>query len=65
MGCTDSSSPLTVAFETMHKIIICYLDFPPAGSAFYAADKQKKRAEKVNKLSSRLQFKISKKQYGK
>ena len=37
----------------------------PAGSAFYAADKQKKRAEKVNKLSSRLQFKISKKQYGK
>ena len=37
----------------------------PAGSAFYAADKQEKRAEKVNKLSSRLQFKISKKQYGK
>jgi hypothetical protein len=23
--------------------------FPPAGSGFYAADKQKKRAEKVNK----------------
>jgi hypothetical protein len=37
----------------------------PAGSAPYTADKQEKRAEKVNKLSLRLQFKIFKKQYGK
>jgi hypothetical protein len=37
----------------------------PAGSAPHAADKQKNRAEKVNNLSLRSQFKISKKQYGK
>jgi hypothetical protein len=30
----------------------------PAGSAPHAADKQDKRAEKVNKLFSRLWFKI-------
>ena len=40
-------------------------DSPPAISEFYASDKQKKRAEKVNKLSLRLEFKISKKLYGK
>jgi hypothetical protein len=37
----------------------------PAGSAPHAADKQEKSAEKVNKLFSRLQFKIFKEQYGK
>ena len=36
----------------------------PAGGAFCAADKQKKRAEKVNKLASRLQCKIFMKQLG-
>ena len=35
---------------------------PPIGSAFYAADKQDRRAEKVNKLSLRLQLQFSKKQ---
>jgi hypothetical protein len=36
-----------------------------AGSALYAVDKLEKHAEEVNKLSSWLQVKISKKQYGK
>ena len=30
-----------------------------AGDAFYAADKQKKGAEKVNKFTSKLQCKLS------
>jgi hypothetical protein len=36
----------------------------PAGSAFYATDTQKKRAEKVNKLSSRYSSKFSRNSIG-
>jgi hypothetical protein len=55
---------MLVCFFCRLFLFVCSIGCTTVRSAFYAADRQERRAEKVNKLSSRIPFKISMKQYG-